>query len=247
MFNRTRDALIALMLGLSCLSPLWAQTFTDPPLLDNCNRTENPLVGTASQCASPPCWTNKIDSTHPNNMAAQGTYCYRPPVDATTDFGSAWWNTSMGSDMAMSAVLLDATFAVSGRHFTLYVRGQQPGGSGTFDGYACRFNAFSEAAELHRLDNGTMTVIGTICTGVILADGDSLGCRIIGSTVSIHRKTGGTWQASPLCSATDSTYTGVGYIGFGAPADELQFDDLRGQTLDAATTVTQGAILPLLQ
>jgi hypothetical protein len=245
MLHRTRHALIALMLWLSWLSPLWAQTFSDPPLLDNCNRSENPLVGTASQCASPPCWTNKINSTHPDNMAANGTICRRATIDATADFGSAWWNTPMGEDMAISAVFPDATFTEADRYFTLYVRLQSPGGASTYDGYACRYDAQNEKVNLLLFDNAAATTLLS-CLSVTLVDGDSFGCRIIGSALTAHRKTGGSWQASPVCSTTDATYSGVGYIGFSTVADELHYDDLRGQTLDAATTVTQGAILPLL-
>ena len=138
-------------------------------------------------------------------------------------------------------IVIDATPASAAHLFTLYVRLQQPG-TADYDAYGCRYD-ISGGAYFIEVTNSSATVIGTPCP-VTLNDGDSVGCRIIGSTLSWHRKVAGVW--SEVCSVSDSSITGVGFVGLSIQSNTTTIDNLRGGTV-SAETVSHGAIMPLLQ
>jgi hypothetical protein len=87
------------------------------PMVDNCNRTESPLSHGGQ-------WTTDVLLADASTMTANGSACLR---SATAGDGSAWWNVqTFDPDMAISAVMPDATLPSSGAPF-LYVRLTQPG------------------------------------------------------------------------------------------------------------------------
>ena len=238
----SRHRSFVVVLWLLVASVAWGQPLTDPPLVEDCNRTESPLVGTAGQCATPPCWSQKINPASADNLEANGVVCRRDSVVNDFDAGQVWWNpTTFGADMAIAAVLVDATPATAAHLFTLYVRLQEPGTAG-FDAYACRYD-ITNGAYFIEVTNGSAVGMGTLCP-VTLNDGDSMGCRIIGTTISWQRKVAGVW--GEICSVSDSSLTGVGYVGLSIQSNTTTIDQIRAGAV-STETMSQGAIMPLLQ
>jgi Concanavalin A-like lectin/glucanases superfamily/Right handed beta helix region len=180
----------------------------EPPLVDNCNRTENPLASG---------WAGPWNSTAPGAMLANGTTC----MAVTSTHSSAYWGTLQPADQVITATIPDAT---SAQYVRLAVRLQQPSGStATVDGYRCHWNA--NQGRIQRLDNATNVEL-TPFVSAPLTDGDRFGCQIVGSTISLwinHLNAG--WQQ--ITSVTDTTYTGQGYAGIQVGATDLSLDDIR--------------------
>ena len=195
---------------------LWfssVMAFQAAPLVDDCNRTANPL-GSG--------WLGSFDPDLTTVMQATGTVC--TPVSAAGT-GSTYWGTLLDADQSVTMTLPDAT-TVAGEQVALYVRMQQPSAvSNTVDAYRCSWNPFDATVEIRRVNNGTA---GTLLAGPLAqatSDGDELGCQIIGSTVSLwqnHLAAGWTL----LLSAIDPTYTGQGYVGFSLTTNTIAVDNI---------------------
>lgn len=196
--------------------PAWAQ-FVEPPIVDNCNRTEDPLSNSGF-------WSGRVISTHTANIAGNGTQCRR---NATTDEASVASVGSYGPDTTLAASLPDATGGTSARP-TLYIRLQSADVLNATDGYRCATfpSAATPTVQIHRIDNSVFTQIGT--TNHDLNDGHRWACRAVGTSIEIWTDTGGGW--TQVLQVTDATYQSAGKIGLGTLGSDTGQDDIRAET-----------------
>jgi hypothetical protein len=100
--------------------------------------------------------------------------------------------------------------------------------SGTFDGYhmACSHN--TNNVVLTRIDAGVASAaLATFAQAI--ANGDSVGMSIIGTTITAWYKAGaGAWTS--LGTATDSTYGAAGYLVLEAGNNTWTFTNFGGGT-----------------
>lgn len=231
----TRLGLLALIL---LALPAWAQ-FVEPPLIDDCNRTENPLSNGGQ-------WSNLVLTAHTGPLQATGTTCQGTSASALT---SSWWNAAtFGPDMAMSATLPDAT-TTAGAFVRFYLRLSQPGVANQTDGYNCNFliGETTDTVDFNRLDNSIAAAgLGGCSLSAQVDDGDAVGCRIVGSTLTAWVRNSGVWTQE--CSASDTTYSAAGYGGMVSNRTNYSIDDIRlGTVSSPATASSLGAVLPFLQ
>ena len=79
-----------------------------------------------------------------------------------------------------------------------------------------------------KLVSGSFTQIGSNIN-VTFSAGDSFGASMIGNTITVYRKTSGSWAS--IGSVTDSTYTSAGYIALGIDTDaSVILDNFGGGT-----------------
>ena len=136
-------------------------------------------------------------------------------VSASADFrGNYYAPAQFGPDQEAFITLVDfpTAFAFKGVH--LYLRVQTPDISAT-DGYKLHFlyvNGSVSHWGMERITDGASG--GFVAYGddvtPIYADGDIVGARIVGNTITMYRFRNGVWQV--LGSATDSPYVGAGYV-----------------------------------
>ena len=136
-------------------------------------------------------------------------------VSASADFrGNYFAPAQFGADQEAFVTLVDfpTAFAFKGVH--LYLRVQTPDISAT-DGYKLHFlyvNGSVSHWGMERITDGASG--GFVAYGddvtPIYADGDIVGARIVGNTITMYRFRNGVWQV--LGSATDSPYVDAGYV-----------------------------------
>jgi hypothetical protein len=117
-----------------------------------------------------------------------------------------------------------------GDYFGVFAR-LVDGGTASYDGYSASWNGTNIRGI--RWDNGAATQVGA--TGTATKDvGDALGLECIGSAIKVYTREGGTWTQQ--VSATDSTYTAAGPIGFDMfiSGSTIGLDNLGGGTIAAA-------------
>ncbi len=207
---------------LALLWPLLLQAqFPTTGLLDQFNRAdENPLANGN--------WTGPFVTT-----AQQMKIVTNVAALAATSFnlnGSIWNTSTFGPNSECYFTL--TTDDDSSRTFFCILRGQDI--NALADGYLCEGDSGfgDDNFRLQRVDNAVRTQIGSTQAGE-WASGDALGCEMTGNSLQGYRKpSGGSW-ATHGAAATDSTYTGANYIGFGAENTGFRFDDFGGGTISA--------------
>lgn len=198
---------------------------------------------TGSNGTSPPNanWQNVINGIQIQGNQGKGT--------TNNASNLAMWKTStFGPDCEVFATMAAATGFDSNNALVLYAR-LTTLVSSTFDGYAVAYLELSSDNIIcaYRIDNGAYTQLGTNFIQT-LSSGDALGLEIVGSgagNIRVYRKpAGGSWDATPLITFTDSTYTAAGYIGMSIEDTSGILDDFGGGTISSgATTHTVGASL----
>jgi len=141
---------------------------------------------------------------------------------AATDAGSSmYWNATFGPDTEAHCNFTASNDSQSAR---VYLR-LADAGTTTPDGYMALFfyNAALKLLQFWRLDNGTLTQLGSNAT-ISLTLGDQIGARIIGSTFEAFR------NGTSLATRTDTTYTAAGPIGLGANHTSVTMDSFGGGT-----------------
>ena len=158
----------SLVLLVLLWSPLaWAQVFSEPPLVDDCNRTQNPL---AAATPGPGSWAGPYNSGATGAWSANGTTCGL----ATATGGSLYFGTLQAADHALALIVPDAI----GTTLNLQVRLQDPNpGGATFDAYVCRWAVSTNTVSLRKfIDNGSSAQLGSALT-LTLAHGDGVACQ----------------------------------------------------------------------
>ena len=103
----------------------------------------------------------------------------------------------------------------------------------TIDGYIAVIGVASDTdvQQFYRFDNYAFTQLGANVTDEFAA-GESLGAEMIGSTLALYNKVGGTW--TQLATRTDTTYGAAGYIGLLSTSTTIRVDNFGGGTIAAA-------------
>lgn len=226
----TNSPVRSLVYQISMFLILWpmlalGQTFVEGSLIEACNRTEALTVGGA--------WVNDVINGDASTVEANGTVCLKAVEEGV---GSAAYQPgSYGPDVVFSMTMPDATGGSTGRWISLFVRLTDPGAV-TMTSYNCSFLPMDDTVYLYRQDP-TGQLLET-CTSVTLADGDKIGCRMRGSTLSAHRDSGGGWAS--VCSTTDGTYTAAGDVGIRLTHADVTVDDLKAGTI---SPLSQGEVV----
>jgi hypothetical protein len=194
--------------------------FPTTGLLDDFNRA-NGLLVTGN-------WSNDTFNFGATSNALTVNSNQATPENAS--YGEAYWNpTTFGPDSEVFVTY--ATAAHNGGDWGVGLRATNPD-SVNVDGYRCAVFqlAGNDEVKLYRVDNGVATQLGVTITQNFSV-GDSFGAEMIGSTLQVYIKTGGSW--SSIGSRSDGTYTGAGYIGmytFSTGANG-RLDDFSGGTV----------------
>jgi len=124
-------------------------------------------------------------------------------------------------------------YTASGSSASAFLRMSDFGNNG--DGYRVRPFEDSDVFRLYRLDNGTSFQLGADCA-VTIAPPHTAGGRIEGTSLS------GYLDDSLICTRTDATYSGAGYVGLGIQASADRVDNFK-MTQIAAPTRRRGHVI----
>lgn len=114
----------------------------------------------------------------------------------------------------------------------------------TLDGYEVYFLTASgnDTQHIDRRDNNVATQLGASITDEFNS-GESLGIEMIGTTIALYNKVGGTW--TQIATRTDATYTAAGYIGIQGNNTGTRLDNFGGGTIDTGLTVNVSETITL--
>lgn len=144
--------------------------------------------------------------------------------NAAADDNYSWWNvTTFGPDCEVYVTV--PTLPVSGDYIWVDARIASPNSAST-DLYEFTWNGTN--FEFYRMDNDVFTQLGVSIAGTFSA-GDTLLLRIIGSTLSGYKISGGV--ETLIGTRTDSTYTAAGFIGAGGFSSTFRMDNFGGGTI----------------
>ncbi len=201
--------------------------FPTTAVLDNFNRTENPLSDGGK-------WTGGTWGST-GVLATNGTQVYYTGTSSNPQYYRN--DQTYGPDCEVYCTVAVKPGSNSGFGW-LHARIQQVG-SAAADGYVIRIVevvAGTDTVEIYRLDNGSFTLLGSAFSQE-LAAGDSVGFEAVGSTLSVYYKaSAGSWTS--LGSRTDTTYASAGYIGIGGATNTaFRLDDFGGGTVATGQSV----------
>lgn len=143
-------------------------------------------------------------------------------ISASVDslFSDAYYDLrQFGPDCEIYATITVAP--TTGHLMNLHARLKDVGTSGV-DGY--EFYIDSGGMALQRIVNNVETVLATNST--VVANGEKIGIRCIGSTIEGWHYTGGSWILR--MTAIDSTHGGAGYAGVQVSHQQVVIDDFGG-------------------
>ena len=165
-------------------------------------------------------------------------------VDATggPDFGACWYTQTEATANWCEAYVTISWLPSTGNSVEVLARVRDPA-TAAVDGYAVRYSNTGGhgggAVYIYRIDNDVYTQIASQI--VLFANGDGLGIRCNGSSITAWRKTGGAWVQQT--SAVDATYPDAGLIGLAVNNNDtsIRFDDFGGGPFPAAGGVGGGS------
>jgi hypothetical protein len=200
--------------------------FPTTPVLDNFNRTEAPLSNGGT-------WTSPI-YTGDGALQANGTIAI--PNGAVV--GEDYWNVATFTDAEVYCDLV-----ANGTDKGVYLYFRLVGAPAPTAGYVLSFLPGNGTINL--INAATGATISGIATGHTMADGDSIGASIIGSTITGYYKpaagswtVGGTW--------TNTTFAAAGNIGIGFATSGASggIDNFGGGAVVTATAPVYPVFLP---
>jgi hypothetical protein len=131
-----------------------------------------------------------------------------------TATGMSYWTTAFAADQEVFCTINQIP-TVNGQSVIVMIRQTNPNSAGNEDGYFVIFKHDGTAArsyDYYRLDNSVGTALGANVLGPTLVNGNQLGVRMVGSTLTVYTKQGaGAWTAIDA-GRTDATYNATGYI-----------------------------------
>lgn len=187
-------------------------------------------IFTAADGTTPPSgsWTNNVYGSSGHAIRVVGN---QGAINAGNT-GTAWWSAAtFGPDVE---AYMDVPTLPTG-YAGVILRLQTPGVIGTLDDYEVYLVGATQG-EIDRTENGTGTQLGATISQT-WSNGDSLGGEVIGSTITMYRKTGGTW--SSVANRSDSNVTAAGFVGFYLENSGSRIDNFGGGTVGAARPVAR--------
>ena len=155
---------------------------------------------------------------------------------------SAWWNAAQfGPDTEARITIVDWPRTENGKGIALFLRVSDPGTAG-FDGYefaaVCdTTSGTNDIVVLSRWNNNSQTFF-TFPGVAKFQAGDELKAEIVGTTLTLSRKRGGSWTV--LTTHDDTTpLTAAGYVGLRLYDGGESFDNFYASPPVAATAWTQ--------
>lgn len=104
-------------------------------------------------------------------------------------------------------------WSTDGAGFFLLINLQSPTAVATICGYLfTSYGSSGDVAELYRIDNGVLTLLGATVTGIAITVGDRFVARNRAGVLTFYQNKGSGWK--PLLVRNDTTY-GAGFIGLG--------------------------------
>ena len=192
--------------------------FPTTGILDAFTRAdENPLANST--------WSGPIISGQPQLRLVSNQLA--GPSSGT--FGESYWSAAtFGAD---SEAYFDTVPVYSASRIDVFLRVANPGVASAVDGYMIVANDSTSLAQIWRYDNSVATKLGADISQT-WTDGDGFGADVVGSTITVYRKSAGSW--SSLGTRTDTTYTAAGYIGAQCQNSGVRADDFGGGTVVVA-------------
>jgi len=203
---------------LVILIPAAVFAFPSTPILEQCNRTEDPIAGI---------WTNGVTGTGQCG-------CDGDELGGTSGTDDCYITQTYPSVQEIYFTM--ATGSSFGEENNQYAfMCLQQIGAGTVDGYGVRFRrqtAANDTLQMFRMTNGTLppTNLGTPYQSVEFADGDKVGMRIEpGGTLRLYFNDGGAGWVEVDTVTGETTYTCTGTnIGFRLSEPGNLIDDIGG-------------------
>lgn len=211
----------ALFLLLLCL-PLQAYAFPDNSVLDTITGTDTTTPLNAN-------WTSHELR---NGSAGLNIRSNAAAPGGTGGYWGGYWNVGTFGPAAEAYITI---VNIGSTGFGgICVRLSVPGGDNTADGYCIEWADGTSALQLLRLDNASVTNLGSAITQTITTT-DKVGITAEGDQICAwFSDSGGAW--TNLGCQTDSTYTASGYIGMylNGTTTVGAHDDFGGGTMAAA-------------
>lgn len=184
---------------------------------------ETGLLDTFSDTEGPPMtgWST------PTGVAGLRSASGECLANAANAFG-VWDSIMGGEDEEVFCTVTTATG--SGAAISIFVRLKDVSSGATIDGYGIEITeGATDTWVIRAYTNAVPTTLGTSFNQEI-SDGDSIGLRIVGSTLTAwYKASGGSW--TQLAERTDSTYTAAGYIALSISDTTGRVDDFGGGTI----------------
>jgi hypothetical protein len=220
---------LLLSLALLLISTGLVQAFIDATLIDNCNRTENPLSNGGQ-------WSAPVLTTNLSALEADGIECNRT---ATAGDGTAWWNTAFAADQRITATAASATNTIR-----LYVRLVDPNVASATDGYACVFSGATPLIELRRYNDSSLSAALASTGAFDVNNNHKIGCQVtgVGATVTVEAwvDIGSGWvQALTFGDTSGSRITAAtGFVGIFSNGSSPSLDDIGACAISADVCVS---------
>lgn len=180
------------------------------------------ILDTFSDTEGPP-MTGWTTPTGVAGLKSNGTVCL---ANAANGFG-IWNSVLSGADCEAFVTISTATGA--GATTAVFARMKDVSSAATLDGYGVVVaEAATDSWTISVYTNGVPSTLGAGFSQEV-ANGDSIGIQIIGSTIGAwYKPSGGSWTL--LTTRTDSTYAAAGYIALSISDTTGRCDDFGGGT-----------------
>jgi hypothetical protein len=192
-------------------------------LLDNFNRTENPL----SQGGN---WQQMWGSQSYGALSTDGAY-----VKVNSSFSAMGYNVPFSADQEVQATVHNAGFdGAPGRGLHLFSRLTSiPATQGATSGYELatteRSGNYDAFIQLFKWVSGTQTQLGSTFGPLAYGDGDVFRLRCKGNAITV------AFNGTDIIAVTDNSVTGGGYLGIqlSDATFNARYDDFSGGSLAA--------------
>jgi len=188
-------------------------------LLDDFNRADN--TGPPG-----PSWTHLIVSS---TAASNDFHITSNRITGISGSNADYWNVQQFGPNAEVWVTVAVKPSADQDTVALGLRFQNPNLS-TANGYQGYFynRTGTDTYQIGKRTNGSFSALASV-TGPELSAGDQLLFRAVGSTLELWRQHTGTWAL--VLSASDSSYSGAGYLTLTGRNTVERLDDFGGGTI----------------
>ncbi len=201
---------------LFCANAGLAQTFPAAPVVEQCNRTENPIAGI---------WTNGLTGTGE-------CQCDGSALAGASGTDDCYITNTVTGKFDFYFTLPAMATLNSDTNYYAYFCGQAVGlGSVSFDGYCVRLRratAANDIVQLCEVTDAAESNIGTAYQSIEFANGDAVGVRVEpGGTIRLYFNDGGAGYSQVDVVVGETTYDCSNtVVGFRANHTSVLFDDI---------------------